>query len=52
MATPTNEELIALGKKVLAQKEKDKVRAKAAAKAVRTLIQAHQAEYDELLGKK
>ena len=48
---PTNEELIALGKKVLAQKEKDKTRAKATAVAIQKLIAAHQEEYAGYLPK-
>ena len=46
---PTNEELVELGKKALAAKEKDKARTKKAAEAVRKLINAHRDEYEGYL---
>lgn len=48
---PTNEELIELGRKALVQKDKDKARTKAAATAVRMLINAHKDEYQGYLKK-
>lgn len=48
---PTNEELIELGKKTLALREKDKKRTKAVSTAVKQLIAAHKDEYQDLLAK-
>ena len=47
----TNEELIALGKKALIAREKDKVRTRATAEAVRQLVNAHRDEYESYLAK-
>jgi len=47
----TNEELIALGRKVVGQREKDKARGKAASKSLRELKNNHLDEYKALLKK-
>ena len=46
---PTEAELIELGKKAHALREKDKARARAYSTAVRRLIAAHQEEYEGYL---
>ena len=45
----TNEELLALGRKVEAQNEKAKLTGKARGAAVQRLIAANQGDYDTLL---
>ena len=45
----TNEELIELGKKMLAQKAKDKAKARAVTHATQKLVAAHRAEYEKYL---
>ena len=47
----TNEGLIALGKKVVAQREKDKAKGRASSKALRELKNNHLDEYNSLLKK-
>lgn len=49
MPTPTDRELIELGRKALAAKEKDKVRTKAYTAAAKRLIAAHRQEYEQYL---
>lgn len=49
---PTDAELIELGKKVIAQRDRDKVRGKAAAAAIKKLIAAHRPEYEGYLAGK
>ena len=49
MTPMTNEQLIALGKKALANRERDKLRAKAWNKAVKKLVATHEAEFHKYL---
>jgi hypothetical protein len=49
MTLVTNEQLIALGKKILANRERDKLRAKARNSAIKKLIATHEAEFQKYL---
>ena len=50
MAQYTQEELAALGRKVLIQKEKDKARGRAYTEAVKELIGLHREDFEKLFG--
>ncbi len=49
MNQPTQQELIELGKKMLARQEADKARSKVVAHAVKKLIYSHKEEYQKYL---